>query len=244
MYLSRLILNPRSRAVRRDVADCQAMHRTVLAAFPAATGTGEAARRAFGVLYRLDGDRRTGRLVLYVQSRVAPDWTRLPADYLLPPSDGLPNPACKAVDEQYARLRAGDVLAFRLCANPTKRVFRQTGPDGKRWDGKRVELRREADQIAWLHRKAAEGGFEVLAVRAEPEVPDVRVVPAGKVLGWRRDGGGEAVESARRLTFYSVVFEGRLRIVDAERFRATLASGIGPAKAYGFGLLTLAPPRG
>jgi CRISPR system Cascade subunit CasE len=32
-----------------------------------------------------------------------------------------------------------------------------------------------------------------------------------------------------------------LEITDAERFRAALAAGIGPAKAYGFGLLSVAP---
>ncbi|MBX5446264.1 type I-E CRISPR-associated protein Cas6/Cse3/CasE, partial [Sphaerobacter sp.] len=33
MYLSRLILNPRSRDVRRDLADCQQLHRSVMSGF-------------------------------------------------------------------------------------------------------------------------------------------------------------------------------------------------------------------
>jgi hypothetical protein len=32
-------------------------------------------------------------------------------------------------------------------------------------------------------------------------------------------------------------------VTDVEQFRATLAGGIGSGKAYGFGLLTIAPPR-
>jgi CRISPR system Cascade subunit CasE len=43
------------------------------------------------------------------------------------------------------------------------------------------------------------------------------------------------------MTFGSVLFEGRLAITDTEQFRATLAAGIGSGKAYGFGLLSVAP---
>jgi CRISPR system Cascade subunit CasE len=38
-----------------------------------------------------------------------------------------------------------------------------------------------------------------------------------------------------------VVFEGRLRVTDAEAFRRALAAGIGSGKAFGFGLLSVAP---
>jgi len=43
------------------------------------------------------------------------------------------------------------------------------------------------------------------------------------------------------MTFGSVLFEGRLTIDDVEKFRETLAIGIGSGKAYGFGLLSIAP---
>jgi CRISPR system Cascade subunit CasE len=39
------------------------------------------------------------------------------------------------------------------------------------------------------------------------------------------------------------VFEGRLLITDPDALRAALVTGIGPAKGYGCGLLTLAPVR-
>jgi CRISPR system Cascade subunit CasE len=42
------------------------------------------------------------------------------------------------------------------------------------------------------------------------------------------------------MTFGDVVFEGRLRVGDAEAFRRALAVGIGSGKAYGFGLLSVA----
>lgn len=39
----------------------------------------------------------------------------------------------------------------------------------------------------------------------------------------------------------SVTFEGRLRITDPALLTEHLLTGIGPSKAYGCGLLTLAP---
>ncbi len=47
-----------------------------------------------------------------------------------------------------------------------------------------------------------------------------------------------------RVTIGRVVYEGRLRIEDASLFRSLLVNGIGPSKAYGCGLMTLARPRG
>ncbi len=47
-----------------------------------------------------------------------------------------------------------------------------------------------------------------------------------------------------RVTIGRVIYEGRLRIEDASLFRSLLVNGIGPSKAYGCGLMTLARPRG
>ena len=54
---------------------------------------------------------------------------------------------------------------------------------------------------------------------------------ADRVTG-RRDG--------QRLSFGSVVFDGRLEVTDADSFREVLANGIGSGKAFGFGLLSVA----
>lgn len=47
-----------------------------------------------------------------------------------------------------------------------------------------------------------------------------------------------------RVTFHSVTFEGLLRVTDPAVFTERLLGGIGPSKAYGCGLLTLAPVTG
>jgi CRISPR system Cascade subunit CasE len=95
-----------------------------------------------------------------------------------------------------------------------------------------VDLRREEDQIAWLRRKGEQGGFEVMGVRVQG---------VEKEEGQRRGGG----RRGSGLTLAAVIFEGHLRITAAEKFyEVSLARGIGPGKAYGMGLLSLAPVNG
>lgn len=221
MFLSLLKLNTAHRAVRRDVADCQQLHRTIMSAFPQA---GSAARAELGVLFRLEVSDRESQL--YVQSLVEPDWSRLPDGYCLP--GGI---ACKSVADKYAAITNGMVLRFRLKANPTKRL--PAGCPGEKRDGPRVDLRREEDQLEWLRRKAQASGFDLLSVQVEQEIPDVRLAAAPVRVRGRHPAG--------RLTFRSVLFEGRLRVTDSERFAEALRRGIGSGKAYGFGLLSVAP---
>jgi CRISPR system Cascade subunit CasE len=230
IYLSSLYLNPRSRAVRKDVADCREMHRTVLRAFPQARD-GMPPGDAFGVLYRLEESAR-GRVRLLVQSKEEPQWGGLEAfeGYLDPDAPGV-NPEVKEVGSRYDSLESGQILRFRLRANPTRRVGK-SGEAG--WVGKRVDLRRETDQLAWLHRKGEAGGFAVVSVRAELPVPSVRVIPEGTVVGNRQQDG-------RTMAFGSVLFEGLIRVTHPYLFRRTLSQGLGSGKAYGFGLLSIAP---
>ncbi|WP_025745504.1 type I-E CRISPR-associated protein Cas6/Cse3/CasE [Kallotenue papyrolyticum] len=235
LYLSRLLLNLRHRVVRHDLGDVHELHRTILRAFPPAP-TPEAARQHFGVLFRLDPlPDRPFQARLLVQSRHAPDWSFLPDGYLAPASDERGNPAVREIAHEYARITPGSVLRFRLRANPTRRIRKNNLEQDEKWRGKRVDLRREADQIAWLQRKAEQGGFRLLTVSVASDVPDVRVMPQAGAYGYRRIGA-----ERKRLTFGAVIFEGRLVVQDVERFRATLISGIGSGKAYGFGLLSVA----
>lgn len=223
MYLSLLRLNPASAAVQRDLRDVQALHQRVMSAFPDVLDPEVEARAYFGVLYRLELNRYSGQVLLYVQSRVEPDWGRLPASYLTP-ADGLPNPAVKRVDEAYARIREGRVLRFRLRANPTRKIDTKSGPNGEKRNGRRVPLSGLDAQLGWMERKAREHGFELL---------EATVAAAG---------ASERVRSyTTGRTFQGVLFEGRLVVRDAGRFREALERGIGPGKAYGYGLLSVGP---
>ena len=238
MYLSRLLLNPLSRAVRHDLADCQSLHRTVLSAFPAKRD-GMGARGEFGVLHRLEPAHRGGAPVLLVQSVESPDWSQLAPDYLAP--SATENPATVMLGPFLESLKEGERLRFRLRANPTKKVDTKSGANGERRNGRRVKLKTEAEQIAWLQRKASdEGGFEILSVRAAPETPALDITDDGQLKGWRpRADGGSS-----RLTFGTVLFDGHLRVGDLERFKRTIERGLGSGKAYGFGLLSAARDEG
>ncbi|MCC7536683.1 MAG: type I-E CRISPR-associated protein Cas6/Cse3/CasE [Deltaproteobacteria bacterium] len=227
MYLARGFLNPVSRDVGRDLRDLTGLHRTVLRAFP--DGLGATPRATAGVLFRVDVGR--GGALLVIQSRERPDLGKLPPRYFLDPDDDRlfdlgwsTNPRVEAID--VARYVDGTRLAFRLVANVTKKIDTKTGPDGKRRNGKRVPLRTDDERMAWLARHARDAGFAVV---------DARVNAGAAASGSR----GEADP----VTFAGTRFDGVLEVRDADRFREALATGIGPGKAYGFGLLSIAPLR-
>lgn len=220
MYLSLLRLSPASAAVQRDLRDVTQLHRTIMRAFPHVIDPEMEARAYFEVLHRLEFEKAGGRILLYVQSRVEPDWSQLESGYLHPEEDQRVKP----VGEAYAGLRAGRVVRFRLRANPTRKVDTKSAPDGARRNGRRVPVRGVEEQIKWLARKAEQHGFTLLQA------------------GVAASGSPERVKSYRTgRTFQGVLFEGRLAVGDPERFQKALAQGIGSGKAFGFGLLSVGP---
>jgi len=229
MHLSRLLLDPRHREVRRAIDDLQAMHRAVMAAF--ADVDGGDARARHGVLWRLEPEPRGGPPVLLVQSAAAPDWARLPDGFL------AARAAVRPIDSALETLAPGLRLRFRLVANPTRKIDTKSAGDGTRRNGRRVPLRDEAAQLAWLVRKGREAGFS-LGDDIAGAARSVVVQPLGDATGRRNRGPGGRTD---RLTVRGVAFEGVLTVTDPERLRIAVARGIGPAKAYGCGLLSLAP---
>lgn len=230
MYLARAFLNPASRAVRADLADAAGLHRTVMRAFP--DDAGPDARKTHGVLHRLDEDIPRGRFVLFVQSAAQPDFTRLPDGYFLDLRDDLDldgpalgdNPAVREVTTERARIVAGDRFAFRLRANTTKKIPKLDAQTGARTkNGKRVPVTGDPARLAWLERHAAAAGFRVEGARVT-ELPPRR-------------------SHSRDVAFAGALFEGTLVVADADAFRAALADGIGPGKAFGFGLLSIQRAR-
>jgi CRISPR system Cascade subunit CasE len=227
MHLSRLLLNPRSLEVRRDLSNVHNLHRRVLTAFEDLQR--EKARADYGVLFRVEASA-SGNMALLVQSAERPNWDRLPDGYLLGSFEI--NPAVTELSPLFASLRAGAKFKFRLRANPTKRL--RTGSDAP---GKRVELRGQEALAAWFARKAQEAGFgpaRSASTEGQNSIweSSLLVQEEGKALG-RRDGG--------RLTLASVLFEGELAVCDPEALQLALQRGIGSGKSYGFGLLSIAP---
>ena len=82
----------------------------------------------------------------------------------------------------------------------------------------------EAGLRIWLDRKAAQGGFAVTECVVGPP-------QASYFVNKRRKRGKHN----------SVDFQGLLRVTDRAAFQSAFHEGIGPAKAFGFGLLLLEP---
>ncbi len=237
LYLSRIILDTHNRVVQHDLGNCHRLHQRILQAFPDAP-PGTRAREHFGVLYRAESFEYNPRLMrLLVQSSVAPEWERLESRYFAEPSDEHSNPAVRMVDSEYNQIQTGMQVIFRLRANPTKRVSKNNPDQDDKWSGKRIEIRHEADQLAWLERKGQQGGFRLDRVAVCPELPDTRVTTLEKTRGRRVS---REKEPAMPLTFGATLFEGRLEVTDREQFLNTLRVGIGSGKAFGFGLLSIA----
>jgi CRISPR system Cascade subunit CasE len=226
MYLSRLILDPRSRQVRNELADPYEMHRTVCKAFPNGLfKTERSTEKSTNILFRVDLHPLTYIPTLLVQSRQEPDWSFLLAegkDYLLG-EDGLPldveNPGVKNLNLQ---LYDGQVLAFRLRANPTVKKDREG-----RKQGRRVGLLSKEDQHKWIARKLEHAGAALVSVNIVNEQ-----FTHGKLF----------IEKQRekRLSFLSVQFDGALLVKDKEKLVNAIFTGFGSAKGLGFGLLSLA----
>jgi len=253
MYLSRLILNPQSIQVRRDIANCVQLHRTILSAFPQADKKKEMkARESFGILYRLDWYRRTGTYIVLVQSKEHPDWSSLPKNYLLNINSGIQNPETKNIEHFMNSIEAGLIYRFRLRANPTRKISTISKKDllagAVKSNGMRVPIRDDKLLMEWMNRKANDGGFTLISMKTVPNLPDVLISPSETQKCPRNIGKqnlGEEPDNTRRkgtaLTFETVIFEGKLQVSDKAKFTETLQKGVGSGKGYGFGLLSIAP---
>ncbi len=119
------------------------------------------------------------------------------------------------VKEFSTSFRKGDIYKFRLRANPV--VTR---------DGKRRGLIRDESLLEWLGKKEHKVGARFFSMS---------VIDEGYVTGNKGDQEGR-----HRMSLKTARFEGSLEVVDAIAFSETFAAGIGPAKAFGCGLLSLA----
>ncbi len=118
-----------------------------------------------------------------------------------------------------ASFQVGQRLAFQLLANPTRCISDKQDKANKKNHGKcRVPLIKEEEQSSWLQRKFAGAvSLETFHITNHAPLYFRKGNRAGKVV--------------------PVLFEGTFEIRDAERVAEIWESGIGPAKAFGCGLL-------
>lgn len=230
MYLTRMPINSVRKGAARLLASPQMMHAAVLASFPPDAVLEHSERGR--VLWRID---RTGpHAYLYVVSPEKPDLTALVEQAGWPLAETWQT---KEYDPLLDRIQLGDEYRFALVANPTREVRQASGRS------KRLPHVTSAQQEEWLVLKGQRSGFEIVEVQVEKQTRDgeSETVDALQLnVSDRRDRRFRRGEGT--VTIRTARFEGVLRVTDAEAFRSALRHGIGPAKGYGCGLMTITRP--
>jgi len=107
-------------------------------------------------------------------------------------------------------------LAFRMRCNAVKR---------SKDTGKYYPVIEEDKLKVWLDKRATDNGFEVVRLVSSCEDPEI---------SYKKIGDKEIKQ-----THHSVLMNGIIKIIDEEKFIHALQSGIGRARSYGFGLLSV-----
>ena len=201
MYLSLLYPNSNNAQARKDLADPYAMHQTL----------SRVVEPGDRVLWRLETGRYGENPRVLVQTLKPPRWEEVLSRWEEPYGELAPD----SPKEVHLALRPGQLLRFRLYANPT--VTRE---------GKRLGLYREEDQLNWLFERLKERG-----------------AVAHKVLVSRREKKNFK-KRGETITLATAQFDGVLEVSNPERLLQAIEQGIGHGKAFGLGLLSVAPYRG
>lgn len=231
MFFTRFRMNPQKRGSLRLAASAQRMHATVLSAFP----PGRASSPEGRVLWRLDMPSRH-EWNLYIVSPNRPSMEQLQAE-----CGWSQDPSWETADYEpfLDQIRTGQEWGFRLTANPVRTTAGERGTRGK------VRPHVTAlQQQGWLVERAGGYGFCIPGSTPGLTSPDeTGPGPAPHVRVTRREQDSFAKGGASRRSFATITraqFDGVLQVTDAELLRVALTCGIGRAKAYGCGLMTLA----
>jgi|DewCreStandDraft_4_1066084.scaffolds.fasta_scaffold24813_3 CRISPR system Cascade subunit CasE len=176
-----------------------------------------------GFLFRID-PLPGRRAMILVQSALKPDW-----DYAFH-NAGFLLAAAPQVAVYNPQFSTGQALRFRLLANT---VFRARSgsvdaagkPVNSKWVDKRLPVASTVQALShWLERRGPPAGFRV---------ETLYLVQPGYVWAGRMN--------EHLCRFRSTRYEGTLKVVDPVLFlKRAVVGGIGPAKAFGFGLLSVA----
>ncbi|MFI9787495.1 type I-E CRISPR-associated protein Cas6/Cse3/CasE [Kitasatospora sp. NPDC051984] len=213
LWLTRIIPDQRHRDVHRDSADAVNLHHRIMSLFPDDIPSTEP-RRHLGILFRTETSRDGDRILL--QSNREPDLTQLPAGY----GPAAAKPLTPLLDA----LRKGLPVRYRIVANAVRKPGATTRalyslPEVVPLNGPHAE--------EWWTRQAEAAGLALTTLHS---------TPLDTAVGNRRQNN-QRVQHARTL------FEGTARIADPDLLRTRIHEGIGRGKAYGCGMLSVAPRR-
>ncbi|GAA1108308.1 type I-E CRISPR-associated protein Cas6/Cse3/CasE [Nocardiopsis composta] len=230
MFLTRIRLNTARAGARKFLISPRAMHGAVTKAFAEGLPAPEAGAR---VLWRLDRNSRD-EVYCYIVSPERPDLTHVVEQAGWPTTQTWET---RDYAPFLARLEAGQRWAFRLTANPVHSIRRKDGEPTKV-----TAHRTPRHQLGWLLQRQEANGFQITAKpeeRRRAPGDDYEVIVRDRHA--HRFGKTESDGRPNQVALTSVTFDGRLEITDPGALRRMLTAGLGRAKAYGCGLMTLAP---
>ncbi|MGW3086619.1 type I-E CRISPR-associated protein Cas6/Cse3/CasE [Streptomyces sp. NPDC001108] len=216
-WLARLVLDTSRTDVREELRNAVAMHRRVMSLFPDLPEL-EEPRRHFGVLHRVERTERKAVLLVQSKKEIAPE--RLPGGYAV----GV---ASRSIEPLLDALAHGRLLSYRCDANPIRRPSSTTRELYTNLPSVVALQGRHADD--WWHRRAEIAGLKIHTHLSHS---------LDAAVGRRGKGSG-----AQKVRHHRVRFEGTAEIVDPDALRAAMTGGVGKGRAYGCGLLTIAPLR-
>lgn len=118
---------------------------------------------------------------------------------------------------------------FSLLANPTHKLAAPRDAEGKRRNAKRVPISTREDLIAWIERKGLQHGFRI-------DSATLQTIPRPRQIFVKKS----TADTQRHAGLHSATeFVGILKITDSALFIQATHTGIGSAKAFGFGMLCL-----
>ncbi|MCL2807369.1 MAG: type I-E CRISPR-associated protein Cas6/Cse3/CasE [Coriobacteriia bacterium] len=211
MYLSRVEINPRLRTCITALNSPQQLHAMIAASFPLS------AHHAGERLYLWRIDKIDQSLFILVTSPKKPDFSHLIEQIGWPASEQSWETA--SYSPFLTRLDSGQKWQFRLRANPTwsKKHGEEPGVRGKVTPCSGIDEQKE-----WLERKMQKSGASLDSYDLTNRSVD------------------QFARNKKTVTISTATYEGILTIVDAGLLRQAMVNGIGRAKGYGCGLLTLA----
>lgn len=230
MFISRIPLNAGRYEARQLIVSPYRMHAAVETCFPPnITRQTEEGR----ILWRLDFNDETHAVWLYVVSPSKPDFTPIVEQAGWPMYQEWES---KDYAPVLSHVNVGARLNFRLRANPVHKVAHdQFAGSGNAQDGKRLGHVTVEQQMQWLIDRSEANGFKVL----QDDNGYQLVVSQRKKERFQR--GRKQEHKGDEVTISTALFDGLLEVTDAEKFRHALCFGVGRAKGFGCGLLTVAP---
>ncbi|GAA1141583.1 type I-E CRISPR-associated protein Cas6/Cse3/CasE [Streptomyces javensis] len=172
----------------------------------------EQARAVLGVLFRIE-DGPQGPHIL-IQSQAQPDTTALPVGY--------GTIATKPLTPLLEGLRAGRPVRYRIAASAVRKPGKTTRA---LYNLKPVVPLSGTAADDWWIRQAHQSGLTIHTIHSTP-------LDAAR---------GEHAQGKHRIHHARTRFDGTATITDPALLQSRLTEGIGRGKAYGCGLLTLAP---